>query len=441
MTHRPGGSARTVAVHRRLLLHAGAATLVLSAAVGMVGYALGRRDLDAAALDRARLGVELLRQGVERRLAAGEGPIERAVAAELEAPVVTLPPATAGRFVAVLLADASGAERLRLALPDEKAPDWETLLESGATADGYRVLARRTEGGRSYVGVAAPFAAEGAEPGLELRGWFEVSEQAAAALAHRVRRAALLAAAVVALTALALYPIVRRLLERQARLSADLLDANLETLQTLGSAIAKRDADTDAHNYRVVVYAARLAEELALGDDFLRALVKGAFVHDVGKIGIRDAVLLKPGRLDEEEFAEMKRHVEHGVEIAERSRWLADALPVVGGHHEKFGGGGYPHGLAGEAIPLAARIFALADVFDAVTSDRPYHRPRTLGEALELLEDGRGSHFDPRLLDAFARLAPELHARFANRSEEPRREVAALVARYFRDSSSVLTPS
>lgn len=441
MPRTSAGSARTAAVHRRLLLHVGAATLLLSAAVGAVGYAIGRRDLDAAVLDRARLGVALLSQGVERRLAAGEGPVERAVAAELEAPLVALPSATAGRFVAVLLVDASGAERLRRARAEATAPDWETLLRPGEPGGGYRLLARRADGGRDLVAVVAPLVATGAASGLELRGWFEVSEEAAAALARRVRRAALLAAAVVVLTALALYPLVRRLLERQARLSADLLDANLETLETLGSAIAKRDADTDAHNYRVVVYAARLAEALALGDDFLRALVKGAFVHDVGKIGIRDAVLLKPGRLDEAEFAEMKRHVEHGVEIAGRSRWLADALSVVGGHHEKFGGGGYPRGLAGEAIPLAARIFALADVFDAVTSDRPYHRPRTLEEALDLLEHGRGSHFDPTLLDAFARLAPELHARFANRSEEPRREVATLVARYFKESSAVLTPA
>lgn len=226
---------------------------------------------------------------------------------------------------------------------------------------------------------------------------------------------------------------LERAIAERARLSAALLDANLEALAMLGSAIAKRDADTDAHNFRVVVYAVRLAEARGLPEEEIRELIKGAFVHDVGKIGVRDAVLLKPGRLETDEFTEMRRHVEHGLEIVRRSAWLARAAEVVGGHHEKFDGSGYPRGLAGDAIPLAARVFAIADVFDAVTSDRPYHRPRTLEETLELAREGSGRHFDPELVDRFLTIAPALHARFANRDEEPRREAAQIVARYFRD--------
>jgi HD-GYP domain-containing protein (c-di-GMP phosphodiesterase class II) len=429
---------RTARVQRRLVVRTGLAALLLSLAVGALSHQLGRADLEREILDEARLRGDLLRQGVERRLAEGEHSLAGALLAELATPAVTLPQAEAGRFVAVLLLDGAGNELLRQARPGAAAAPWEPLLANPAADRPSPTLGRLRAAGQERVAVAVPFAAAGGSSHSELRAWFELSDQAAAALFARARRSAVLAAAVVLLTALALYTIVRRLLERQARLSVDLLDANLETLAALGSAIAKRDADTDAHNFRVVVYSAHLAAALGQSEDFLRRLIKGAFVHDVGKIGIRDAVLLKPGRLDEEEFREMQRHVEHGLEIVGRSSWLADAAPVVGGHHEKFGGGGYPRGLAGEAIPLAARIFALADVFDAVTSDRPYHQPKSLEDALELLEAGRGTHFDPGLLDAFARIAPELHAVFANRSAEPRQEALALVARYFREDPEAL---
>ena len=107
----------------------------------------------------------------------------------------------------------------------------------------------------------------------------------------------------------------------------------------------------------------------------MRALLKGAFLHDVGKLGIRDAILLKPGKLDAAEFGEMKRHVAHGLDIIERSSWLRDATAVVGHHHEKWDGSGYGTGSAARQIPLPARIFAVADVFDALTSRRPYKEP------------------------------------------------------------------
>lgn len=432
-------TSRSAAVQRTLLLRSGLAMLGLALAVGAGSYGLARRDLDQAALERARLGVELLRQGVERRLAAGEGPLARALENELEQPAAILPRATAGRFVALVLVGADGGESLRRTSPGGDGLPWEPLL-GARREDGPVVLGRLRAAGRSLVAVAAPFAARGGESGAELRGWFELSGPALAELDRRARRSALLAAAVVLLTVVVLYPIVRALLERQAQAALSLLDANLESLAMLGSAIAKRDADTDAHNFRVVVYAVRLAEELAQPADAIRELIQGAFVHDVGKIGVRDAVLLKPGRLDEGELVEMRRHVEHGLAIVSRSTWLAGAATIVGGHHEKFDGSGYPRGLVGAAIPLAARIFALADVFDAVTSERPYHRPRTLEEALELLERGRGSHFDPALLDRFLALAPELHRLYADRDEAPRRATRALVERYFREAAGAAYP-
>ena len=159
--------------------------------------------------------------------------------------------------------------------------------------------------------------------------------------------AALTAASIVIATTLLIYPLIRRLVERLSDLSIHLLDANLETLQVLGNAIAKRDSDTDAHNYRVTIYSVRLAEAHSVDNAAIRRLIKGAFLHDVGKIGVRDHVLLKPGRLNEEEFEIMKTHVSHGLDIIARSHWLRDAGEVIGGHHEQYAGKGYFGGSGG----------------------------------------------------------------------------------------------
>jgi HAMP domain-containing protein len=174
-----------------------------------------------------------------------------------------------------------------------------------------------------------------------------------------------------------------------------LLEANIEMLEVLGSAIAKRDSDTSAHNYRVTLIALRLAEARGLPRPALQALVKGSFLHDVGKIGISDT---------------MKTHVRHGTDILGRYAWLRDAMDIVGYHHEKFDGTGYLSGLAGEAIPLNARIFAIADVFDALTSARPYKVALSLDAALLTMRPDRRRHFDPELFDLFADMAPSLYA-------------------------------
>jgi HD-GYP domain-containing protein (c-di-GMP phosphodiesterase class II) len=171
---------------------------------------------------------------------------------------------------------------------------------------------------------------------------------------------------------------------------------------------------------------------MGLGRTEMQSLVKGAFLHDVGKLGIPDAILLKPGRLDDGEFTVMQSHVEKGVDIVQRSSWLRDGIAVAGYHHEKYGGGGYPHNLRGEDIPIAARIFAVADVFDALTSARPYKKPLAFDETMDLLEQGRGGHFDPAVLNAFAKIARRLYDRYAGREgEDLRNELAALVEEYF----------
>ena len=269
-------------------------------------------------------------------------------------------------------------------------------------------------------------------PVLQIYGIYALSDIALDEFNQRLRRTLLLVMLIVATTSLILYPVVLGLIRRVEGLSLRLLDANLAVIQTLGGAIAKRDSDTDAHNYRVTLYAVRLAEAVGVDEETMQGLIKGAFLHDVGKIGTEDRVLLKPGRLDEDEFTIMRRHVGHGIDIVTRSSWLGDAIPVVSCHHEKYDGTGYPQALSGEEIPMGARIFAIADVFDALTSVRPYKKAFPLEEALEILLEGRGRHFDPELLDRFVVLAPELHSGFAgDESDRVRGEVAAIVRVYF----------
>ena len=191
-------------------------------------------------------------------------------------------------------------------------------------------------------------------------------------------------------------------------LSSTLLDSNIDLIGTLGSAIAKRDSDTDSHNYRVTLYATRLAEILGRPNEEVQDLIVGAFLHDIGKIGIPDAILLKPGHLTESEFLIMKQHVLLGQQIIANNQWLRKAATVISSHHEKYDGTGYPSGLRGEEIPLPARIFAIVDVFDALTSERPYKKAFPLEEAKRIVRDGCGKHFDPAIGNAFLKNADRL---------------------------------
>jgi HD-GYP domain-containing protein (c-di-GMP phosphodiesterase class II) len=268
-------------------------------------------------------------------------------------------------------------------------------------------------------------------------GWFEgiyrLSPQTLQAIRTDVMQIVGLAAAAVLLTAAVLYPLMASLQGHVVAAARDLLRANIDTLKVLGNAIAKRDSDTNSHNFRVTVYAVRIAESMGLGDAAIRSLIKGAFLHDVGKIAVPDAILLKPGKLDEAEFGEMKTHVAHGLDIISASGWLADAADVVGGHHEKVDGSGYPHRLSGRSIPLAARIFAVADVFDALTSERPYKKPMPVDRTLALLEEGRGGHFDGGVLDAFRAIMPQVHREISDSGDRGVEALAeTILSRYFR---------
>lgn len=174
------------------------------------------------------------------------------------------------------------------------------------------------------------------------------------------------------------------------------------TLQALTGLLDTRDATTYGHSNRVVAFTMRLARELGINDPAqLRSMEQGALLHDVGKIGVADAILRKTGPLDEEEWAEMRGHPELGYRMLKAIDFLKDALPIVRFHHENWDGSGYPLGLAGEEIPINARIFTVIDAFDAITSDRPYSPARTYEQAVEILMKESGSKFDPRVVEAF----------------------------------------
>ena len=229
-----------------------------------------------------------------------------------------------------------------------------------------------------------------------------------------------------------LLPVVIRLSSESQRKTQELLESHISMMEALGLAIAKRDSVTGAHNYRVAWVSAILAETLGIKGDRMQALIAGSFLHDTGKIGIPDAILLKPATLTEDEMKVMRTHVTIGEEIITGSGWLNGAKQVVAGHHEKWDGSGYPRGLAGEAIPLLARIFAIVDVFDALCSKRPYKNPLPLNEVMAILQKGSGTHFDPKLLKVFSSIASKVYETTVHASEvEMRALMKQMVRRHF----------
>ncbi|EGY24763.1 HD domain protein [Desulfovibrio sp. A2] len=193
---------------------------------------------------------------------------------------------------------------------------------------------------------------------------------------------------------------------------AELERSYLDTLNRLTLAAAYKDDDTGDHILRMAFYSEGIAAALGMHADGLRDLRVAAPMHDVGKIGTPDAILLKPGRLTPEEFAVMKHHTTIGEKIltASSSRVVRIAATIAGTHHERWDGSGYPRGLSSEGIPLEGRIVAVADVFDALTSKRPYKPAFEFDKALGIMREGRGTQFDPRPLDAFFEIAGELWA-------------------------------
>ena len=185
--------------------------------------------------------------------------------------------------------------------------------------------------------------------------------------------------------------------------TAKIKDQERETIFCLAKAAEYRDPETGAHIQRMAHYSKHIAHVLGLSLQKQELLLEAAPMHDIGKVGIPDAILLKPGRLTPEEFVIMKQHAAIGYELlnANSAPLLKIAAEIALTHHEKYDGSGYPNGLSGENIPLYGRIVAVADVFDALTSERPYKKAWSVEDACQLLRDGSGKHFDPSCVDAF----------------------------------------
>lgn len=185
--------------------------------------------------------------------------------------------------------------------------------------------------------------------------------------------------------------------------TAEILARERDTVIRLSRAAEFRDPETGAHISRMAHYSKLIARGLGVSEADQQLLLEAAPMHDLGKVGIADNILLKPARLNEEEFAVMKQHACYGYELlhGSASKVLQAGAEIALGHHEKFDGSGYPQGLRGEAIPLFSRIVAVADVFDALTSERPYKRAWTLEEAVDFLTAGAGTHFDPQCVQSF----------------------------------------
>jgi cyclic di-GMP phosphodiesterase len=179
------------------------------------------------------------------------------------------------------------------------------------------------------------------------------------------------------------------------------------TLKALTAALETRDSETHGHSERVVSYSLRLGREYGLNSEQMKSLEFGALLHDIGKIGVPDSILRKPAKLTEEEWVRMREHPLHGQQILRGIEFLQGAAKVVAQHHEKWDGTGYPLGLRADDIDICARIFAVADAFDAITSDRVYRRGKSYEAASQELDDWAGRQFDPKVVEAFHRVPKE----------------------------------
>ncbi len=392
-------------IHKTLIKRLALTWLGLSVLVGAGVFVFEYEKIDQYVVDLAREETSVFIEG-ELRSFGDESPESRRLLEEK-----SLKRLMASRFV---LVEYYGKDKRSLA--EAVKPEYEALGDRLKSLRHAHLLGGKLNydtlemDGQSYILVTAPLSG----PAGDVQGYFEgiyhVEPRALSDINERVVLSLVLALAMIFLTTLVLYPVILSLNRGLVRYARDLLSANMGTLETLGNAIAKRDSDTNAHNYRVTLYAIRIGERMELDRESMRDLIKGAFLHDVGKIAISDAILLKPGKLTPEEFEIMKTHVSHGEDILQGRRWLEGAMDIVRFHHEKYDGSGYLAGLGGANIPLGARIFCLADVFDALTSKRPYKEPFSFEKSITIMEEESARHFDPQALRAFKDIAAQAHA-------------------------------
>jgi len=182
------------------------------------------------------------------------------------------------------------------------------------------------------------------------------------------------------------------------------------TLEALGDALDLKDAETEGHSKRVTAFTIAMARAMGLAPDKIRIIARGAFLHDIGKMAIPDAILRKPGPLTKDETAIMQEHALRGYQMLRKIPFLSEAAEIVYSHQEKFDGTGYPRGLKGEEIPMGARIFSVADTLDAITSDRPYRPAQTFAAARVEITKFGGTQFDPKVVEIFVAMPDSLWA-------------------------------
>lgn len=318
--------------------------------------------------------------------------------------------------------------KLAIAMTDEgraveaQLPEHIRPIQGTATSESLKL---KDKGWALRVFVPLKDGAD-SQPG-QVAGYFEgvrvVSAWQRAQMFESALNAALMVGFSSLLCGIAIYPVVVYLSADNERKSHEILEAHISMMEALGRAIAKRDSDTGAHNFRVAWIATRIGERLGLQGKTMQSLLVGSFLHDIGKISIPDAILLKPGHLDPQESEIMRTHVAQGEDIVADIGWLDEAKHVVASHHEKWDGTGYPRKLAGNAIPLAARIFTVADVFDALCSRRPYKEAMDFDAAMFIMQADSGTHFDPAVMTAFQEIAHDVYADLARCNEDDARRL------------------
>jgi putative nucleotidyltransferase with HDIG domain len=182
------------------------------------------------------------------------------------------------------------------------------------------------------------------------------------------------------------------------------------TLEALGDALDLKDAETEGHSKRVTTFTIAIAKHMGMAADQIRVIARGAFLHDIGKMAISDAILRKPGKLTPEEVDVMREHCYHGYQMLRKIPFLAEAAEIVYSHQERYDGTGYPRGLKAEEIPLGARMFSIADTLDAITSDRPYRAAQSLAAAREEIQRWSGRQFDPAIVKVFGSMPDNIWA-------------------------------
>lgn len=414
-------------LHKWLLIRLALLWAVLSIAIGGFVYYLGNASLDNHIVSLAKAETKSYAEAVASYLKLPSdralGEFNRKIEVQIER----------DNLIAVEFYDATSKRITEAIKPNARAVEEKLPKHGSEFADTNGTICHKLIlEGDTFMRVFVPLFDGAGTKIAYLEGIYHAPHEIIDQIRQQTLLSLILVVLVVFVTTLVLYPLIIRLNRKLVDYSHNLALTNVGMLKVLGSAIAKRDSDTNIHNYRVTLYSVQIGERLGLSHTAMQGLIKGAFLHDLGKIAISDAILRKAGKLNDEEFEQMKTHVRHGEDIVRSYDWLKDALDVVSGHHEKFDGSGYPAGLSGADIPINARIFAVADVFDALTSKRPYKEPFSFDVSAGILRESMGSHFDPDITRLFLSHAAELHADICNDNELLQHEkLRSCISRYF----------